>query len=54
MPVATSNGWLDDKGFARLDEPQRRAVLGLFQQRKQVRQELEWLTAPPPAFVPGP
>ena len=54
VPVATSNGWLDDKGFARLDEPQRRAVLGLFQQRKQVRQELEWLTAPPPAFVPGP
>ena len=47
-PVATSNGWLDDKGIARLSEDERSAVLQLFEARKGRRQELHWLSGPPP------
>ncbi len=51
-PVATSNGWLDDKGIARLTPEQRDAVIALFNKRKPHRQELRWLTGPPPVFKP--
>ena len=50
-PVATSNGWLDDKGIARLSEAERQAVLDLFAERKTQRQELQWLKGPAPAFT---
>ncbi|MCC6486308.1 MAG: hypothetical protein IT364_02305 [Candidatus Hydrogenedentes bacterium] len=49
-PLATSNGWLDDKGIARLSNAERDAVLQLFEARKIRRQELHWLTGPPPEF----
>ncbi|MCC6694011.1 MAG: hypothetical protein IT365_00140 [Candidatus Hydrogenedentes bacterium] len=49
-PLATSNGWLDDKGIARLSEEERNAVFQLFQARKDRRQDLHWLTGPPPVF----
>jgi hypothetical protein len=49
-PVATSNGWLDDKGIARLSESEREAVLRLFDVRKRHRQELRWLDGPAPQF----
>jgi len=52
-PVATSNGWLDDRGVARLDEAQRREVLDLFNRRKTRRQQIRWLEGPPPAFAPA-
>ncbi len=52
-PVATTNGWLDDKGVARLDDAQRRAVLELFNSRKTRRQQIRWLDGPPPVFVPA-
>lgn len=50
-PLATSNGWLDDKGIARLDDTEREAVLHLFELRKKRRQELHWLEGPPPQFT---
>jgi len=45
-PVATSNGWLDDQGIARLSEAQRTATLQLFAERKGRSQQLHWLDAP--------
>jgi hypothetical protein len=50
VPVAVSNGWLDDKGFAHLDEAQRKAVIDLFNSRKGRPQRLRWLTSPAPVF----
>lgn len=49
-PVATSNGWLDDKGIAGLSESELAAVLKLYERRKAQRQELRWLTGPAPVF----
>lgn len=49
-PVATSNGWLDSKGVARLSEAERAAVVELFDRRKGRRQELRWLEGPAPAY----
>jgi hypothetical protein len=48
VPVATSNGWLDDKGIARLSEAELADVLKLYERRKTQRQELRWLTGPAP------
>jgi hypothetical protein len=46
-PVATSNGFIDNVGFARLDQASRDRLLALFAARKSLgRQELHWLTAP--------
>jgi hypothetical protein len=45
-PVATSNGWLDDKGIAHLTDDERNQVLTLFNARKTRRQELKWLANP--------
>ncbi len=53
-PVATSNGWIDDKGLARLTGEQRKAVLDLFNARKTRRQQLRWLTGPPPVLTTAP
>lgn len=50
-PVATSNGWLDDRGFAALTEVQREAVLDLFNKRKMHPQTLRWLDGPAPVFT---
>lgn len=50
VPVATSNGWLDDKGIAGLGEGDLAAVLKLYERRKTQRQELRWLTGPAPTF----
>ncbi len=52
-PVATSNGYQDDKGIARLTPAQREALLVLFNERKGRRQQLRWLTGPPPVFMPA-
>jgi hypothetical protein len=52
-PVAVTNGWLDDKGLARLDESQRSAVFRLFDERKHRRQQIRWLSGPAPAFQPA-
>ena len=49
-PLATSNGWLDDKGIARLSDDERDAVIGLFEARKDRRQDLHWLNGPAPQF----
>lgn len=49
-PIAITNGWLDDKGIARLDDAQRAAVIELFKQRKDKPQRLSWLTGPAPVF----
>jgi len=53
-PVATSSGWLDDKGIARLSETERNAVLQLFEQRKTNQQRLHWLTSPAPGYAERP
>lgn len=45
-PVATSNGWLDDKGIARLTDEERQQVLDLFNARKTRQQHLKWLDSP--------
>lgn len=46
-PVATSNGFGDNLGIARLDQASRDRLLALFAERKSAgRQELRWLTAP--------
>lgn len=50
-PIATSNGWLDDKGIAGLSESELAAVLKLYDRRKVRRQELKWLTGPAPEFA---
>lgn len=50
-PIAVTNGWLDDKGLARLDESQLAAVMELFKQRKDKPQRLRWLTKPAPVFA---
>ncbi len=56
-PVALSNGWQDAKGtwqdgrgVAALNAQQRDAVMALFNERKQHRQQLKWLTGPAPVF----
>ncbi len=49
-PLATSNGWLDDKGIARLSDADRNAVMRLFDERKNRKQELHWLSGTPPQF----
>ncbi|MHC4797507.1 MAG: alpha-amylase family protein [Planctomycetota bacterium] len=49
-PVATSNGWVDNVGIARLTEEQQQAVIKLFNKRKNKRQQLQWLTGPAPVF----
>ncbi|NUM55225.1 MAG: hypothetical protein HUU46_16390 [Candidatus Hydrogenedentes bacterium] len=49
-PLATNNGWLDDKGIARLSNVDRSAVLYLFDASKTRRQHLKWLTGPAPVF----
>jgi hypothetical protein len=49
-PVATSNGWLDNGGIARLSEADRQAVVDLFNARKTRRQHLRWLTGPAPVL----
>lgn len=53
-PIATSNGWLDDKGVARLSEAELNAVLTLFDHRKNTRQDLHWLSGAAPTFEPTP
>ena len=50
VPIATSNGWRDDKGIAGLSESELAAVLKLYECRKAQRQELRWLTGPAPVF----
>lgn len=49
-PVATSNGWLDDKGIARLNDEQRQAYVRLFNRIKDKPQQLHWLKEPPKPF----
>lgn len=51
-PVATSNGWLDDQGIARLSDAQRTATLELFAERKGRPQNLQWLTTPAALYPP--
>lgn len=41
-PVAISNGWGDDKGFAELTDAQRSRVLALFHWRKHSPTKLKW------------
>ena len=41
-PVAISNGWGDDKGFAEMTDAQRARVLALFNWRKQSPMKLKW------------
>lgn len=53
-PVATSNGWLDDKGVARLAEAEQDALWKLFAERKTRRQQLRWLDGPAPAYQERP
>jgi hypothetical protein len=43
-PVAISNGWGDDKGFAELTDVQRVKVLALFNWRKQTATRLKWFS----------
>lgn len=50
-PVATSNGFIDAKGIARLTSGQLGELMDLFNKRKKHRQELHWLTGPPPEFT---
>ncbi|HQH53787.1 MAG TPA: hypothetical protein PKY01_15260 [Candidatus Hydrogenedentes bacterium] len=52
-PLATSNGWLDDKGIARLSDDERNAVVELFEARKERAQRLHWLSGPAPQFQPA-
>ncbi len=49
-PLATSNGWLDDQGFAHLSDAGRKAVLDLFARRKDRPQQLHWITGPAPEY----
>ena len=49
-PVAVTNGWLDDKGLARLSDAERTAVMQLFKARKDKPQHLQWLSGPAPVF----
>jgi len=51
-PVVTTNGWLDDKGIARLNNDELQAVMKLWNKRKNQRQELHWLTGSAPVFKP--
>lgn len=48
-PVATSNGWGDDKGIAPTTEAERDAVMSLFNKRKTQRQvqrgAVQWMNA---------
>lgn len=50
-PVAISNGWGDDKGFAELTDAQKARVLALFNWRKQSPTELKWF-GDLPAYAP--
>lgn len=50
-PVATSNGFIDAKGIARLTPEQLGAVMDLFNKRKKQRQQLHWLSGPPPEIT---
>ncbi len=47
-PVAISNGWGNDKGFAELTPAQRDRVLQLFNWRKQHTTRLKWFDHLPP------
>lgn len=47
-PVAISNGWGNDKGFAELTPAQQGRVLELFKWRKKQPTRLKWFTALPP------
>jgi hypothetical protein len=51
-PVAISNGWGDDKGFAELTDKQRAEVLALFHWRKRAPTRLKWFEELP-AYRPG-
>ncbi len=50
-PVAVTNGWLDDRGLAGLNEEQLQAVIDLFNFRKNKPQHLKWCSTTPPPFA---
>ena len=52
-PVAISNGWGDDRGFAEMTPAERARVLELFAWRKQRPTRLRWFTTLPPEPAPG-
>ncbi|MFB3787494.1 MAG: hypothetical protein ACE15F_14115 [bacterium] len=50
VPVVFTNGWNDDMGFYEMPPATAQRFLQLFQERKDQKTRLQWLTQPPKPF----